>query len=71
MATSLENRVEELERQVARLKQQQAANTAPGSRGWLDDLYGAFAGDAVFERAMKLGREYRRSLRPRGRKSTP
>lgn len=66
MPATLEERVKELERQVARLREQQAAQAAAtGGRQWLDDLYGAFAGDAVFERAMKLGRDYRKSLRPR------
>ena len=40
-------------------------------REWLDDLYVAFAGDAIFERAMKLGRQYRKSLRPASRTGTP
>lgn len=72
MAVSLESRIAELERQVAHLTKQQKARGAAGGREWLDDLYGAFAGDAVFKRAMKLGRTYRQSLRPRGkRKSRP
>lgn len=66
MPSTLENRVKELERQVARLREQQAAQASAGNgREWLDDLYGAFAGDAVFEGAMKLGRDYRKSQRPR------
>lgn len=65
MSASLESRVAKLERQLAKLQQREAArNDAPG-RAWIEDLYGAFAGDAVFARAMKLGREYRRSLRLR------
>jgi hypothetical protein len=69
MAVSLEKRVAELERQVARLQEQQRAGmSAPAGREWLDDLYGAFAGDPVFEQAMTLGRKYRQSLRPRGRR---
>jgi hypothetical protein len=66
MAATLEERVKELERQVARLTEQQAAG---GGRQWLDDLYGAFAGDALFEQAMRLGRDYRKSLRPRAKPS--
>lgn len=65
MAATLEERVKELERQVAELRQQQTAQAAGGGRQWLDDLYGAFAGDAIFTQAMKLGRDYRKSLRPR------
>lgn len=70
MPASLEQRVKELERQVARLREQQGAGPAAGGRAWLDDLYGAFAGDAVFARAMKLGREYRKSLRPRPKRKS-
>jgi hypothetical protein len=66
MPATLEERVKELERQVARLKEQ---HTAVGGRQWLDDLYGAFAGDPVFKQAMRLGRDYRKSLRPRAKRS--
>ena len=69
MPATLEERVKGLERQVARLREQQAAGAAGGGREWLDDLYGAFAGDATFEQAMKLGRQYRTSLRPRTKSS--
>lgn len=68
MAASLESRVAELERQLARLQKRQRARTKSSGREWLEDLYGAFAGDPVFERAMKLGQAYRKSLRPRGRR---
>lgn len=50
MAVSLEKRVAELERQVARLQEpQRTGMSAPAGREWVDDLYGAFAGDPVFE----------------------
>lgn len=68
MSLSLQKRIEALEEQVARLEKGQAANGSAG-RLWLEDLYGAFAGDAIFEQAMNLGRKYRRSLRPRRQKS--
>ena len=32
-----------------------------------DVVWGAFAGDPIFLEAMKLGREYRESLRPRAK----
>jgi hypothetical protein len=67
MSLKLEKRVAELERQVARLQEQ--AKRAPNPRAWIDDLYGKFAGDTIFEQAMKLGRDYRKSLRPRRRRS--
>ena len=68
MAVSLEQRIEALEQQVAILQRQQKP-IAPAGREWLEDLYGAFAGDAVFERAMKLGRAYRKSTLPGARKA--
>lgn len=63
MCLKLEQRVAALEQQVARLQREK--KNQPDSRAWLDDLYGKFAGDAIFERAMKLGRKYRKSLRRR------
>jgi hypothetical protein len=68
MSVDLEKRVEALERQVARLQQRQSSKM-PAGREWLDDLYGKFAHDSIFAEAMKLGRKYRQSLRPRPRKS--
>ncbi|HEY8668444.1 MAG TPA: hypothetical protein VIL86_17465 [Tepidisphaeraceae bacterium] len=67
MAANLKTRVAALEQQVARLQQQQTSRV-PNGREWIDDLYGKFAGDSVFAEAMRLGRKYRRSLRPRTRK---
>jgi hypothetical protein len=64
MPTKLEQRVAALEQQIALLQQQSAGTPAP--RAWLDDLYGKFANDPVFEHAMKLGRKYRRTKRHRG-----
>jgi hypothetical protein len=61
MSVKLETRVAALEKQVARLQQQQS--NAPSGRRWLDDLYGKFASDPVFKQAMSPGRKYRRSLR--------
>jgi len=61
MSLSLEERVAALEREVALLRR--AAEARVTGREWLDDLYGRFAGDAIFKRAMKLGAAYRQSLR--------
>lgn len=69
MPTKLEQRVADLEKRVAALQQTQMADS--NGRAWLDDLYGRFANDPVFEHAMGLGREYRLSLRPRAGKSGP
>jgi hypothetical protein len=70
MAIKLEQRVAELERQVARLQKHQNSEVITG-REWVDDLYGKFANDPMFDHAMKLGRKYRKSLGTRTRKSRP
>jgi hypothetical protein len=63
----IELRVTRLEAEMAQLKKQlEQAN--PPTKDWLDDIYGAFANDPHFEEAMRLGREYRESLRPKPRK---
>jgi hypothetical protein len=66
MAVNSEKRVAALEEQVARLQKSQGSGA--GNRAWLDDLYGKFENDPSFAQAMKLGRQYRKSLQPRGRK---
>lgn len=62
--SSLKQRVEVLEKEVARLKEQLGAADKP-TDPWLDKVWGAFANDPAFEEAMRLGREYRESLRPK------
>ena len=59
MATTLEERVSALEAQLAHLMaEKQATNTdAP----WWQRSYGAFQGDEIYDEAMRLGAEYRRS----------
>jgi hypothetical protein len=66
MPRTLEKRVADLEKQIEQLRRQQNGPSDP--RAWVDDLYGKFAGDPIFEQAMKLGRDYRISLRPRAGK---
>jgi len=61
----LEDRVAALETEVARLKQKIEGN----SKSWTDEIVGAFANDPAFEEAMRLGRAYRESLRPKPKKS--
>jgi hypothetical protein len=60
--TSLEERVTALEAEVARLKrapqtQQQEASKKP----WWERRFGAFKDDTMYDEAMRLGAEYRRS----------
>ncbi|HMV47503.1 MAG TPA: hypothetical protein PLD20_11370 [Blastocatellia bacterium] len=68
MATAqLELRVAALEAEIAQVKQQ--LEKLPNSQGnWLNDIVGAFDNDPIYEEAMRLGREYRESLRPQPRK---
>ncbi len=59
MATTLEERVNALEAQVAHLMaDKQAANTEVP---WWQQRYGAFQDDEMYDEAMRLGAEYRRS----------
>ncbi len=59
MAATLEQRVAKLEKMVEELQQQKSNRHA-----WLDEIYGRYKeGDPFFE-AMRLGSEYRKSLRP-------
>jgi hypothetical protein len=62
----IEDRVAALEAEMARMKAQ-LEKVVPAQRDWLDEVYGAFEGDPIFEEAMRLGREYRESLRPKPR----
>jgi hypothetical protein len=63
-AVSLKQRLEVLEAEVARLKAQIEARDKAGDP-WLDTVWGSFANDPIYEEAMRLGREYRESLRPK------
>jgi hypothetical protein len=63
-AVSLEKRVAALEAEVARLRARIESTQKPVDP-WLDKVWGSFANDPVYEEAMRLGREYRESLRPK------
>jgi hypothetical protein len=63
MATvSLEARVAALEVEVTRLKQE--LQDQKDQHSW-KQVIGTFANDPIYEEAMKLGRQYRESLRPK------
>ena len=59
----LTRRVEELEREVARLKQER--NGSLDDRPWWERIAGSFKDDPEFDEIVRLGREYRESLRPK------
>lgn len=61
-------RVASLEDEVAQLKVQ-LTKPAAETGDWLDDFYGAFDNDPIYAEAMRLGREYRESLRPKTTRS--
>jgi hypothetical protein len=61
--SSLEQRVAALEAEVTKLKRQMEAlqTTQP----WWEQIAGTLQHDPMYEEAMRLGRQYRQSLRPR------
>ena len=62
-APQIEKRLTALGRDVARLKKSENEAAPP----WWRAVIGTFANDRQFELAMKLGREYRESLRAKSR----
>ena len=64
----IERRLQTLEEEVARLKAElQSRGGTSNGHGW-EHLVGTFAGDPLYVEAMRLGREYRQSLRPKARR---
>ncbi len=66
-ARSLEERVAALE-EVARLKAKVETPNKGAAVDWLDVVWGSFANDPMYEEAMRLGREWRESFRPKPRR---
>ena len=62
--SDLEKRVAALEAEVAKLKAE-ATKSAVNQRPWWEEIAGTFADDPAFEEAMRLGREWRESFRPK------
>jgi hypothetical protein len=59
-------RFAEIEEQVSQLKRQVSAAPAAAETVWWKNIVGIYHDDPEFEEAMRLGREYRESLRPKG-----
>lgn len=64
----LEQRMAELELEVATLRTKIEA--LAGAKPWWERIAGSFHDDPLYDKAMKLGRQYRRSQKPPGSRST-
>jgi hypothetical protein len=62
---TLEGRLTAVEKELAELKQLVATNNSQSATAWWDRMFGSFADSEGFEEAVRLGREYRESLRPK------
>jgi hypothetical protein len=62
MAKSHEERISELEQEVEELRSKVEA--LEPSEPWWERIAGTFEKDPIYEKAMKLGREYRKAQRP-------
>ena len=61
-SAQLEKRVAVLEAELAKLRS--LVEGADASKPWWERIAGTFQNDAIYEKAMKLGQQYRRSQRP-------
>jgi len=64
-AGTLKQRVAVLEHRFASLRRSLRMELGLPAQSWLDQVYGSFANDPIYEEAMRLGRQYRESLRPK------
>ncbi|MEG3894477.1 MULTISPECIES: hypothetical protein [unclassified Microcoleus] len=62
---SIEERVAALEAEVVQIRQK-VESPAVSVTPWWEKIAGTFAQDSVYNEAMKLGHQYRRSLRRQG-----
>lgn len=63
LKASLEERVSALEEEVSRLRIR--LNVKTGTQPWWESIAGTFANDPIYAEAMRLGRQWRESTRPR------
>lgn len=63
----LERRVQALETGLARLRRKMEGRQADATPWW-ERIWGSFAGDPTFKDVVRLGRHYRKTFRPRGRR---
>jgi hypothetical protein len=64
-AETLEERVTAIEKELAQIKQQLEAEKSQTPPHPWEKIFGSFANSEGFEEAVRLGREYRESLRPK------
>ena len=64
-ASSIEQRIEALEREVRILRA--AAKKGRREKAWWERLGGTFKDDPLFDEIVKAGQKYRRSVRPRSK----
>lgn len=64
ITTSVEERLSTLETEVTQLKNRLETDPRPSTLPWWEKIFGTFAGSEEYNEAMRLGREYRQSLRP-------
>jgi len=62
-SATLEERLTAVEWELAKLKEELAADRPPKAAPWWEQRFGAFADSAEYEEATRLGREFRESLR--------
>ena len=62
---TLEERLAVVEKEVAEIKKQMKADKPQTTPYPWDKIFGSFANSEGFEEAVRLGREYRESLRPK------
>ena len=63
----LEKRIKAIEDELARLKAELGRNGSKSAKAGWRATFGSFAGDPIYVEAMKLGRKYRESTRPKSR----
>jgi hypothetical protein len=61
---ALSKRLQELERVVEQLQQRVDGLADPDRRWWIEDA-GRFANDPIFDEIVRLGRQHRKTRRPR------
>lgn len=62
MSATLEQRVRRLEDELSQLKRRLDEKPA---KPWWEEIAGKWAGNPAFDEAMRLGRQYRESLKPK------